>query len=154
MVYLQQLRKGQFTKMADVEHLLFQRRVEFSEQPCPDQHSDNASEQSIERSLSDSPCHRPGAVSQNAESCPEDQASHKGRTYRPGFRMEFGQSGAAKHVNSDLAHDNGRQHDLENGKIRQEKLSDNDIVSRDASLLKQKTKDDSKKKPNGQLDPF
>jgi hypothetical protein len=68
--------------------------------------------------------------------------------------MEFSQSGAAKHVNSDLPHDNSRQHDLQNGEIRQEKLSDNDVVSRNASLLKQETKDDSKKKANGQLDPF
>jgi hypothetical protein len=57
-------------------------------------------------------------------------------------------------MDADLTNDNGSQHHLEDRKVLEEQLADDDIVPRHSPLLEKKTKNDTQEKTNDPLGSF
>ena len=151
MSHLQQLGEGDISKVSFVENLLFQGRVNSRKESDANKHSWQSSEQSVQGTLSDRPDHGPGTVAEDAEPYTENEAADEGGSEGTGLRVELSDSHSLQPMNADLSNDDGREHDLDHGEIRQKQLPDDHIVSGHPALLEQKSKEDPDAQPNGQL---
>jgi len=68
--------------------------------------------------------------------------------------MKLSHADGPQKMNTDLTHDNGSQHHLEDREILEKQLTDDHIVSRHSPLLEKKTKTDTQEKTDDQLGSF
>ena len=85
-----------------------------------------------------------GAIANQGKTNPKQQTAHdvRGELRWLGVKVDLGE--VMQRKNADHTHDDCRQHNLHNGPVLKQQLTDKNMVRADAALLQKKSKQESK----------
>jgi len=84
-----------------------------------------------------------GTVAEDAETNAEEETTDGGGTETAGLGVELGESETAEEVDADHSRYDGGEHDLDDGKVGEEELIDDDFVLGDAPTLEEEAEDEA-----------